>query len=280
MERSTSPEVASLAKQIRTRCEAANIEVEIDNDFFGEYAVTLKIPSGRSRRPAFFVGNKRLSTLASLPFEKYVFLGQLWALCSYEDDVIEALVTTPAGANPKEQLVRRLEVDADDPSAALLSRSNGEVTLEIGSASSVLQALTYPQANGLTALKVKGLGTETHDTALERIVALANSLFFDIDANLGLPLILARERGMGPLRRPRGDAGVIKFPQSEHDPDPMSLYWYGRGAVRMPLLQFLAFYQVLEFYFPFYADQEVRRRVKGIVRHPDSIPIARIKYQR
>ena len=36
----------------------------------------------------------------------------------------------------------------------------------------------------------------------------------------------------------------------------------------MPLLQFLAFYQVIEFYYPTYSQAEARRRLKSILKDP------------
>jgi hypothetical protein len=36
----------------------------------------------------------------------------------------------------------------------------------------------------------------------------------------------------------------------------------------MPLLQFLAFYQTLEFFFPMYSQSEAQRRVRNILRDP------------
>ena len=36
----------------------------------------------------------------------------------------------------------------------------------------------------------------------------------------------------------------------------------------MPLLQFLAFYQVIEFYFPIYSKAEAQRRLKAVLKDP------------
>ena len=36
----------------------------------------------------------------------------------------------------------------------------------------------------------------------------------------------------------------------------------------MPLLQFLAFYQVVEFYFPVYAEAEAKRKLRAILKDP------------
>ena len=36
----------------------------------------------------------------------------------------------------------------------------------------------------------------------------------------------------------------------------------------MPLLQFLAFYQAIEYYFPIYSQAEARRKIKNILKDP------------
>ena len=51
-------------------------------------------------------------------------------------------------------------------------------------------------------------------------------------------------------------ASDLQYPKTEFNDSASSLYWYGPGASGMPLLQFLAFYQVLEFYFPIYSKAE------------------------
>jgi hypothetical protein len=40
----------------------------------------------------------------------------------------------------------------------------------------------------------------------------------------------------------------------------------------MPLLQFLAYYQCLEFYFPIYSQTEAQRRVRAILKNPGFNP--------
>lgn len=60
----------------------------------------------------------------------------------------------------------------------------------------------------------------------------------------------------------------VQYPKTEFDDAPLSLYWYARGAFGMPLLQFLAFYQVIEFYFPIYSKAEAQRKLKAILKDP------------
>ena len=54
----------------------------------------------------------------------------------------------------------------------------------------------------------------------------------------------------------------------EYDEIPVSLYWYARSATGMPLLQYLAYYQVIEFYYPTYSQAEARKRIKNILKDP------------
>ena len=48
----------------------------------------------------------------------------------------------------------------------------------------------------------------------------------------------------------------------------MSLYWYAKSASRLPLVQYLAFYQCLEFYFPRYSHEEAKKKISRILKHP------------
>ena len=115
----------------------------------------------------------------------------------------------------------------------------------------------------------------THDDALRVLETYSNSLFFQIDAKWGIPIQLLRFVSPG-LRRgrrgPHNSEEHLTFPRSGYDPEPMSLFWYARGATGMPLLQFLAYYQVIEFYFSLYAQKEVRRRLRNIVAGPTFSP--------
>jgi hypothetical protein len=60
----------------------------------------------------------------------------------------------------------------------------------------------------------------------------------------------------------------LQYPKTEYNPAPLSLYWYGRSAKNLPLLQFLAFYQTIEFYFPIYSQSEAHRKLRNILKDP------------
>ncbi len=62
----------------------------------------------------------------------------------------------------------------------------------------------------------------------------------------------------------------------EYDRDPLFLYWYARSVPETPLVQFLSYYQVLEYYFPAYsrtrtivALREKLSEIYGVARDAD-----------
>ena len=97
-------------------------------------------------------------------------------------------------------------------------------------------------------------------------------MFFQLEMAFAVPVAL-QQRRRPPLQRRRSPAQRpsledVGFPKYEYDEQPMSLYWYGASASGMPLLQFLAYYQAVEFYFPVYSANEARRRLRNILKDP------------
>lgn len=260
----------ALVEAFVARCGKSEIEVRIDRQPFGIY-VDFDMPAGKDTR-SVFASDQRITQLLSFPFEKYVLLGQLKAIANYEDDFVESYIDR-AGGPPAilGPLARQLDVDLDKDSR-ILEVSRDGVNITVGLPSLELKALLGGGAvagREFASIRISGLGAATHDTALRRLESIANSLFFEIDSALGIPLVLSRPRFRQARRRRReGALDEVTFPSNEYEPEPMALFSYARGATGMPLLQFLAFYQVLEFYFPLYADQEIRRRVKSVVKNP------------
>ena len=262
-----------LVEELLERCKEHGIPAELDAQSFGIFA-QLELPSGRTRRN-LWIGARRVQALLDVPFQDVVLLGRLQAVCNCKAGSIEAYVVSAAGRNPTMQLLRLLNRDPETD-VPIIALERGKTRVTIGPPSPVLRGVLGPLTSGNVdplAIRITGLDVQRHDDALAVLERLADAIFLEIDAELGVPLVLDKGRSGGGIQRWRHDREPeISFPASEYDSDPMALYWYGRGATNMPLLQFLAFYQVLEFYFPVYAEQEVRRRVKGVVKDPKFNP--------
>lgn len=272
--------LAAAKSELTRRCEVAGIEAEEHDGFEGEKYLQVALPNGREKRHRTLFSLKSITELLSVPFESYCFLGEYEAICSYSDGSIEALVR---GVGPlsmfaiRRQLLRELDEGASQETskgALTITQSNVEkpISLELASRSHIFRVLSRGPSVSSSAivLRIRGLTVSQHDRALALLEKLAHSLFFQIDLSTGIALSLVRERRRGRLRRAARPGLVLSatFPQREYDAAPMSLYWYARSAAGMPLLQFLAFYQTLEYYFPTFAQAEAKQKVQSILRDP------------
>ncbi len=117
-------------------------------------------------------------------------------------------------------------------------------------------------------LRIEGVELPDQDRAEAVLERAGNAALFELDRALGIGLRLATHTWGKPER---GDVSgdLPARLMLEYDRGAMSLYWYARSAEEgMPLLGFLAYYQVLEFYFPRYsrrgAMQAVRDSLRGL----------------
>jgi len=121
-------------------------------------------------------------------------------------------------------------------------------------------------------IRIEGLTFETHSQAKELLSNIGNSVFFQIDLLTNIPVHLSSDKDLQREIRLRRKAieEDLKFvePKFQYDSESISLYWYARIATNTPLLQYLAFYQVLEFYFPQYSAKEARERIKNLLKDP------------
>ncbi|MFS8112076.1 hypothetical protein QD460_10180 [Rhizobium jaguaris] len=271
--------VASLEK----RCAASGRKFskgtfEGPNELEEEF-VRIEIPNGKETRPRSIGSKAGLKAFLESPFERFVFLGDLDAICSYDGGTIEAAIR-PLSQMPGRAVIRRIQsymdpVDAgvgDGPRFDLADRNNPNLKLSIQPMSDEMCGIigASPDRVGNITLCISGIVIQQHDQALRLLNKIADALFFQIDLCLNLPLRLQKRVRLPKLgmKGPPKTKPPLLYPQYEYDSAPISLYWYARSAVGMPLLQFLAYYQVLEFYFPTYSQKEAGRRIQNILKDP------------
>ncbi|WP_447786411.1 hypothetical protein [Pseudomonas germanica] len=271
--------VAEARTAIQARCAAASITYEEVDDGDGWIYYRLGVKNGRNTRKITILDSENLIKFSSISFEDYSFLADYEAICSYRNGTIEAGLrpAVASGGSPTPVPVyRRLfgkspgKGPLEDYQLIINSEENSSVVLEISPRSEEFGALTgIRNRYGLT-LKISGVNISQHDRALEVLNRIAGSFLFQLDLVSDTPLILRRERRRLRLKRnvDQIDKDALQFPMSEFDEAPLSLYWYARSADEMPLLQFLAFYQVIEFYFPVYSQSEAQRKVKAVLKNP------------
>lgn len=148
------------------------------------------------------------------------------------------------------------------------------VRVEIGTASPLMRALNYMPTSALS-FRVMGYVARRHSEAVEFLEQLKDDLAFELDLTHRVSFSL-RRRFDGLPRTPSAGVTVVqateplppRWPSSSYPRQPLALYWYGVSADGMPLLQYLAYYQVLEYYFPKFARGEALAQLKEELLDP------------
>ena len=119
-------------------------------------------------------------------------------------------------------------------------------------------------------LFIEGVSVSSENDVNNILQKVKDAISFELDINFNIkqPLEFLEERldeGYLPQKRRKIN---FTFPEYQYDQKPMSLYWNAVGAEQMPLLQYFSYYQVLEYYFPYFARHEAHNIIKNMVKNP------------
>jgi hypothetical protein len=270
---------AKLAADLKTRYEGTHVGLDYDEDF---EMLGISLPAGRDKRTTWVSTKEKLDTLTKLPLESIHFVGDYAAFYSTTDHVIEALIEPISPSGPYQDIATIFGVApySSEPKKPIVIASNGvKITLQTTSqefATLASLALGYDRnlmrREGVTSsIKISGAKFATNEEAISILRKAADAVFFQIDAITGAALGLARmrDRRTGSARETKpllSDA--LEYPKYEFQQEPMSYYWFARGAKAAPHFQFLSFYQVLEYYYATYAHSEACKRIKLLLKNP------------
>ena len=272
-------EYADALGKVKERCDEVSIEYEEHegwDDNFPE--LHLLMPSGREKYSLILADLDEANAILSIPFEEYGFLKDYIGFYSYKSGYIEAGIELVGPGSPR-MLVNRLlrkknkdGNDVDDPIILSLPGSDESIKIKIDKPSKHFGKLQniIPGRRCFATITVENVKIERHRETLKLIERIANSVCFQISLIIGINLHLQREQRLTRRirRRKKGDKKDICFPDREYDQQPMSLFWYAKGASSLPLLQFLAYYQILEFYMPSYSNKDAMNKIKNILKDP------------
>jgi hypothetical protein len=278
----SSDKIKEIVDEIVTRCDTAKITYENQTDFDVEddvnIDITVQFTCGRETKPVYLTNSDDLQIFRSIEFEKYILLGSYAAICSYKDGTIEAVLSSPSAQRSGLQARRILR---DLGVGERLSRAIKEVSLvpsvegfdgveiKLMGVSKAAQILTQASNSLPISLVLKCPKLKTHDEALKILNMVSNALFFEIDLQKGIHLSLLRRTRKQSYLYGSASGLPIAYPKNIYDENPLALYWYARTATNMPLLQFLAYYQVLEYYYAFFYNAEISGKVRSIIKNPN-----------
>lgn len=275
------------------RAGAASIDAEVReragmaSNRASRYLI-LGMPNGR-RKLNVMVFPRDVDTFLSFSFEEYVVLGDYVAFVDKTSGRIESQLTGP-GVAGRMNIARQLqllpgveiisdgdvEIDQDDPDdvangSRTIGASNWKlavtrdgVEIEISPSTAEFGAF-FGQG---TTVKITGSPSTEHDASVEVLERYAQAMLFDLDLVYDVPVQLGKRRRTNRPRRRDRPERQPQFPRNQYAAQALELYQYGRSAAGLPLLEYLAYYQSIEYFFPFFAREETVNSVRSQLLHP------------
>jgi hypothetical protein len=268
-----------ICKQLQKRCDDSHIKCEWTEDPFPMmWKAVISLRCGRKTREVRLAVEHEAQEFLAIPFENWSFVGNYWAICSYQSDCIEAFIQSLEGRAPHlifPVLSGKDQGEDGDRSQQVVELSSslkmGELRVIIGPPSDELRILGRNRSERAygPSIRIENTSVSSHDEALSVLEQVSNTVFFQIDLMLNFPVGLARVEPPSDRWYYEGNiAPQLNVPERSYDNEAIALYWYARSSGRMPLLQYLGYYQCIEFYFPAFSQEEVRRRISNVLKDP------------
>ncbi|MEH2183622.1 hypothetical protein [Nostoc sp.] len=244
----TVPDIEQIFESIKTkieeRCKIADIECKriiFDNDNSEGLEIFLK--EGRSKRSVLISINnvRKARILLEHKFENYKFMSVYNGICSYEDKYIEVLINSLDKSSIHKIYDRLFNLDnsknyinnilhENDTKLELTYNSSEglNITILISPISDIAKTLLGNIQDDSISLKIIGLNITQQDKTVSYLEKYANSIFFQIDSVLGLPLTVQRIQTQEEniLQHDAQTNLNIKYPVCQYDKEALSLYWY------------------------------------------------------
>ena len=270
-------------EDLKTICDDKNIKYTSDVGL--RKLLHIEIPKKR-KISILRINSESAEKLIELApdFYKYKFVEGYEAIWSSEEGVLECEIQS---ANSNFSLLRLLghNLDGDENKSIPIPPYKEGVNIEISTPSNMFALFTLLRdqnrfirpmrileriREGSATIKISGIDITRHEQALAIIKNICSSICFQIDCKTELPVMLVFEKKLRPERKKsrtleKLELSTIKY---KYDNEALSLYWYAQSAFGMPLLKYLALYQVVEFYYPVYSEMDAQKKIQNILKDP------------
>jgi hypothetical protein len=224
--------------------------------------------------------------LLKLDFESWRFSGVYQALVDTTTGRIECGLTisvSPSAGTDSVWELPGVEVAADSPlrtEEALedyavpagwkMSVSNSSVSMELSPKSDHFELLYGRYGSSGVTLKILHNDGADGPRVDELLGTFAEDFLLDLEMKFNLGTTLARqtERRKRPENTRSRNTALPEFPRLQYQQDAAAFYWYGLSASEFPLLQYLAFYQVLEYFFSSFTRSATLGRLRSQLKDP------------
>ncbi|MGE6353960.1 hypothetical protein ACQKCJ_08780 [Flavobacterium sp. NPDC079362] len=281
--------------KLKEKLKLANVQFEeFKSESTDSYSkIKFEVFAGREKNECLLIyTEKYLDYALGCDFEKFKFVQGYEAIWSKDNNLIEAEITSPEAnrfnfLERLNNLINKPEdnenEEFDDDILDIMLPNHQGLEISLGYCSQPFSLITGSRERGLRrfnskkiTLKITNSKKTTHDSSRDLLEKIANSIFFQIDLAFEIPISLQSQRETyieTRIKRKRklmfiDKDATISEPKYEYDTEPISLYWYAKESSNMPIFQYLAFYQTLEFYFPIYSSYEAKQKIQSIIKDP------------
>lgn len=267
---------------VLARVEASELTADFSLEEMLDSAwVTVYYPCERDLRPITYT-EETAAELLKVEFESVRFLSLTEAMYISGGTTVEAVIRI----RPPNALSRLPGVKSKSGSDTLTRyppRPYSDYSLRVGNRKGYFLEMSAasPVFAAVTGQRVDRLGPTLKATfprkamprpsseIEEKFRQFAMTFFFELDAKYGIAVEFMPPSSRS-RRRTALDPSTDKprYPSLTYPHQALSLYQYARWASGLPLLAFLGYYQVLEFFFPIFSQRQAVERVRQAIRHP------------
>ncbi|GIJ50015.1 hypothetical protein Val02_69010 [Virgisporangium aliadipatigenens] len=279
-------EAMQLMPQVEQRAKEAKLSYAFEIESAEYSAIRVSIPRLGGTPRDILISPENVAFYLAANFEHWSFIEDRFAIDRGDTKEVE-LALSPhsftdarrlmqlggyqefAGAILKREFTNEMVVE-------FAQRPQNSLRIRIGRSTPALQMSGIGDSRGdivrtIASLFIAGLSGESRrPERLAAVIAdITNATLFDLAVVNGinveamdyprLEVVTAQRFNTGPTPR---------VPQSRYSPEASSLFRYAQSADRQPLLRFLAFYQVMEHFFPTYTEIDTLDRIRQIVIDP------------
>ncbi|MEU5907918.1 hypothetical protein ABZ780_26550 [Micromonospora sp. NPDC047467] len=273
-----------LMSHVRQRADSAGLPCEDVSALKDESVLRVTLPASGGEPRDIIVNDNLAGVYLSADFEYWTFIGDHFGVDNAKQAETE-LVLSPVTIRDLRRLIRlagveqragsRIKLDfTQTMSIDFKSRPGSTVQVRIGSPSFALQAAGI-RTNGRYAsspsLFISGLSSRLRrrERLLEAVQQVADAVLFELWVVHGIAVDLAPFPRYATLTAMADETKALPMvPGLKYSAEAMSLFRYAQSSEKLPLLRFLAFYQVVEYFFPAYAERDTLRRLRQIVIDP------------
>lgn len=268
-------------EQIQSICDKHKIEYSVNENSMK--VLTLKIKRERQHTELFIRDGRNANDFTCDDFYKYRFIQGYEAIWSEEEDIVECQIDCPRSFGMWERILGRY-IAPDSKRSSSKSKFDlpipyeGKESIKISESSDVFSCFFCYRSEARlrirriypTTIQVTGANVKSHADALKVVKGLMSTVCFQLDSITGLPLQLFAEQQKLSKRHNGFTEEPLTVPKFDYtyDVEALALYWNAKALTGMPLGQYLAFYQTIEFYYTVYSYRDAQLRIKNLLKDP------------